>query len=156
MDFKEFDLPGVGKKYTLELPDVEIVVIHHNTGRRELYFIKEEEVLYNIELSENISKNLGMILTGTFYQTLEFDKVDFIINQMIIEWVKLKDYPKLHYKTIAELDIRKKTGCNIIAVVRDKNFYINPDPYEFKFEPTDIIIVVSNREQLKNFFNYIT
>ncbi|MGB9638449.1 MAG: cation:proton antiporter regulatory subunit [bacterium] len=156
MDFQEIDLPAVGKKYIINSDNVDIVVIYHNTGKRELYFIKDDEVLYNIEFSENISKNLGMILTGTFYQTLEPDKVDFIINQIVMEWIKIKDYPKLHNKTIAELDIRKNTGCTIIAVIRNQEFFINPDPYQFRFSPNDTIIVVSNREQLKKFFKYIS
>lgn len=110
MEFQEVDLPAVGKKYIINLDNLDIVVIYHNTGKRELYFVKDDEVLYNIEFSENIAKNLGMILTGAFYQTLSPDKVDFIINQVVMEWIKIKHYPKLHNKTIAELDIRKKYG----------------------------------------------
>ncbi|MCX7871135.1 MAG: potassium transporter TrkA [bacterium] len=156
MEFQEIDLPAVGKKYIINLDNLDIVVIYHNTGKRELYFVKDDEVLYNIEFSENIAKNLGMILTGAFYQTLSPDKVDFIINQVVMEWIKIKHYPKLHNKTIAELDIRKNTGCTIIAVIRDGQFFINPDPYQFKFDPKDTIIVVSNREQLEKFFKYIS
>ncbi len=155
MDFQEIDLPAVGKKYIINLNDLDIVVIHHNTGKKELYFVKDDEVLYNIEFSENVAKDLGMILTGTFYQTLSPDKVDFIINQMVMEWIKIKDYPKLHNKTITELDIRRNTGCTVIAVIRGKEFFINPDPYNFKFNPQDTIILVANREQLKKFFEYI-
>ena len=105
-----------------------------------------------------------MILTGTFYQSLSPDKVDFISDkevdfitnkQILMEWINLKNYSKLHNKTIAELDIRKNTGATIISVIKNNEFIINPDPYNFKFEPNDTIIVISNREQLKKFLEYI-
>lgn len=121
MEFQEIDLPAVGKKYIINLDNLDIVVIYHNTGKRELYFVKDDEVLYNIEFSENIAKNLGMILTGAFYQTLSPDKVDFIINQVVMEWIKIKHYPKLHNKTIAELDIRKNTGCLLLLLLEMAN-----------------------------------
>ena len=37
MSITESDLPGVGKKFEIELADGEMVVVIHNTGKREVF-----------------------------------------------------------------------------------------------------------------------
>jgi CPA2 family monovalent cation:H+ antiporter-2 len=52
-------------------------------------------------------------------------------------------------KTIAELDLRKKTGATIIAIVRDRVPNTNPEP-QTKLVANDVLVMVGAHEQLQS------
>ncbi|NPA40792.1 MAG: cation:proton antiporter regulatory subunit [Aquificae bacterium] len=157
MQFRETDLPGVGKRYTLELEDGgELTLIIHNTGRRELYIIEddEEEPTCVISLTEDEAKELGFLLAGTTYQPVAPEKMELIMKEMVMEWVKVGKGASFANKTIAEAQIRKKTGASIVAIIRGKDMLVNPEPATTKILPGDILVVAGTRSQLKNFLQY--
>ena len=84
---------------------------------------------------------------------LEFvDNLSIIGNQNInIEEIPVeKLYNVSNVKTISELDLRKKTGCNVIGY-KDSNgeYHINPDANQ-KLTPGSKIIVLGKSEQIQN------
>jgi TrkA domain protein len=94
---------------------------------------------------------MGMVLAGAFYQPVEGNKMQMLLKQMVMEWIELPENSPLIGKTLAEADIRKKTGVIVLGVVRDNEIYPAPDPKSFRFKKGDIAIVVGNREQIDNF-----
>ncbi|EDP76060.1 cation:proton antiporter regulatory subunit [Hydrogenivirga sp. 128-5-R1-1] len=157
MHFRETDLPGVGKRYTLELEDGgELTLIIHNTGRREIYIIEdeEEEPTCVISLTEDEAKELGFLLAGTTYQPVAPEKMELIMKEMVMEWVKVGGGSNLINKTIAEAQIRKKTGASIVAIIRDGDMLVNPDPNDTRIVSGDILVVAGTRKQIKNFLEY--
>ncbi|MEN3015124.1 MAG: TrkA C-terminal domain-containing protein [bacterium] len=153
--FEEIDLPGIGKKYIINIPEYEINVIVYESGIKHLYFLKEDEIVFEVTLTREDSKNLGMILTETFYKTVTKDKVEYFQKQIIFEWLKIPSGSKFIDKTISELDIRAKTGVSVIGVVRKEEFILNPDPINFKLNKEDILVCVGNRQQLNELERYI-
>lgn len=84
---------------------------------------------------------------------LEFvDNLSIIGNQNInIEEIPVeKLYDVSNVKTILELDLRKKTGCNVIGY-KDSNgeYHINPDANQ-KLIPGSKIIVLGKSKQIQN------
>jgi voltage-gated potassium channel len=84
---------------------------------------------------------------------LEFvDNLSIIGNQNInIEEIPVeKLYDVSNVKTILELDLRKKTGCNVIGF-KDSNgeYQINPDANQ-KLIPGSKIIVLGKSKQIQN------
>ena len=157
MQFRETDLPGVGKRYTLELEDGgELTLIIHNTGRRELYIIEEdeEEPTCVISLTEDEAKELGFLLAGTTYQPVAPERMELIMKEMVMEWVKVGERSNLVNRTIAEAQIRKKTGASIVAIIRGEDMLVNPDPNTTRIMPGDILVVAGTRQQIKNFLEY--
>jgi len=157
MHFRETDLPGVGKRYTLELEDGgELTLIIHNTGRREIYIIEDEdeEPTCVISLTEDEAKELGFLLAGTTYQPVAPEKMELIMKEMVMEWVKVGKGSNLVSKTIAEAQIRKKTGASIVAIIRDGDMLVNPDPNATTIAGGDILVVAGTRKQIKNFLEY--
>ncbi|MDP3564659.1 MAG: TrkA C-terminal domain-containing protein, partial [Methanoregula sp.] len=53
-------------------------------------------------------------------------------------------------KTIADLQIRAKTGATVIAVCRHDRNIINPPP-TFVFEKGDAALVIGESDQIKKF-----
>jgi CPA2 family monovalent cation:H+ antiporter-2 len=51
-------------------------------------------------------------------------------------------------KTLAELDLRNKTGAMIIAVVRDNQSIANP-PSDFVLKPFDMVVVMGNHQEME-------
>jgi len=58
--------------------------------------------------------------------------------------------PSLTGKTIANLKIRSRTGCTVIAIKYDEHFIVNPDPNQM-IQEDSIIVIIGSREQIHKF-----
>jgi TrkA domain protein len=151
--FKQTDLPGIGKRFTMKLASGQIVsVIIHHSGKREIYVLDSDgDVECTLTLTDEEAREMGMVLAGAFYQPVAGDKMELLLKQMVMEWVELPPDSPLVGKTLAEADVRRKTGVIVIGVVRNNEMIPAPDPKSFVFQPGDIVIAVGNREQIDNF-----
>ena len=154
MFVKEGELPGIGKKYSIrtESGDTIVVVIHY-TGKREIYYFEgdSEEPTAVIELTDEEARTLGTILVGALFQpTSDEEKIGFLMKHLVFEWVKVPENSFLSGKTIKELDIRKRFGVIVVAVIRDENVIVSPSPL-FRIEPGDTLVVVGTLENVKRF-----
>ncbi|SMP18714.1 potassium/proton antiporter regulatory subunit, CPA2 family [Desulfurobacterium pacificum] len=158
MIVKEGELPGIGKKYSLvtENGDTIVVVIHH-TGKREIYYFEDdsEEPEAVIELTDEEARTLGTILVGALFQpTSDEEKIGFLMKHLAFEWIKIPENSFLCGKSIKELEIRKKFGVIIVAIIRDGNVIVSPSPL-FQLQPGDTIVVVGSLENIKNFLKAV-
>lgn len=152
MQFRETELPGVGKKYSISLKEgKELVLIIYNTGRREIYIMEDEEAVCLFELTEEEAKELGFLLAGAFYQPIKAEKMELVLKEVVMEWVKVEAGSNLVGKTIADMQIRSATGVSIIAIDRKGKIIPSPDPYKEKIEVGDTLIVVGTRQQINKF-----
>jgi CPA2 family monovalent cation:H+ antiporter-2 len=71
-----------------------------------------------------------------------------------LHWVNISDDSPMIGNSIKNSGIRNKTGVSIVAVVRDNQFYSNPDP-DFTFQQADLIGVIGEFQQLQTFKKYI-
>mgnify|MGYP003114532898 FL=1 len=85
------------------------------------------------------------------------DLIEFIDNLSIVgkSNINIEEIPieKLHasssIKTIRDLDLRKKTGCNIIGYKDDKGEYIVNPEADLEFTPKSKLIVLGRPEQIQ-------
>lgn len=70
--------------------------------------------------------------------------------ELVLEECRIQEGSDLHGKSVAEADVRKRTGANVLAVKRQEQGAIltNP-PSEMRFEPGEIIIALGTHEQLQ-------
>ncbi|MCS7170775.1 MAG: cation:proton antiporter regulatory subunit [Aquificaceae bacterium] len=152
MEIRETDLPGIGKKYSMGLKEGrELVLVIYNTGRREIYLMEDEEAAYVFDLTEEEAKELGFLLAGAMYQPVKSEKMELILKEVVMEWVKVEVGSNFVNKTIADLQIRRTTGVSVIAIDRKGKIIPSPDPYKEKIELGDILIVVGTRQQISHF-----
>ncbi len=78
-----------------------------------------------------------------FFTTSFFKK-----RNIEIETLALSEKSDWCDKTLMELDIRKKTGATILAIIRGKNTYLNPEP-TFKMQSGDHILAFGTEENIK-------
>ncbi len=149
MELRETDLPGIGKKYSIRLKEGrDLVVVIYNTGKREIYLIEGDEPACIFELTDEEAKELGFLVAGALYQPIKSDKMELILKEVVMEWVKVESESHFVGKTIAELQIRRTTGASVIAIVRQDHIIPSPDPYKEKILTGDTLVVVGTRQQI--------
>ena len=152
MEIRETDLPGIGKKYSMRLKEGrDLVLVIYHTGKREIYLLEDEEALCVFDLTEEEARELGFLLAGALYQPVKTEKMELILREVVMEWVRIETGSNFINKTIAELQIRRTTGVSVIAIDRKGKIIPSPDPYKEKIELGDILIVVGTRPQINHF-----
>ncbi len=151
MKIRETDLPGIGKKYAVTLEEGrDLMIIIHNTGKREVYLMEDEEPQCFFELTDEEAKELGFLVAGALYQPIKAEKMELILKEMVMEWVKVEKDSNFVNKTIAELQIRKITGASVIAMMRGDKIIPSPDPYKENILPNDTLVVIGTRKQINH------
>lgn len=130
-------------------PNIRIISrASHETSYSKLKLAGANNVILPDQIGGNHMASLVVVP-----DLLEFvDNLSIIGNQNInIEEIPVeKLYDVSNVKTISELDLRKKTGCNVIGY-KDSNgeYHINPDANQ-KLIPGSKIIVLGKSEQIQN------
>lgn len=81
-----------------------------------------------------------------------FEKCEWL-PEIEIEGFKVSGNSHLAGKSIAELQVRKKTGVTIIAVRRSHEVFTNPEP-DFRFRAGDIILFTGERKNMMKALDY--
>jgi TrkA domain protein len=150
----ESDLPGVGKKHEVELDDgSRLVVVTHNTGKREVYrrpdADADSERLF--ELSDQLARQVGTILEGAYFQPIQSRDIETMLGgDTVLEWVTVDENSEFTGRTLAESDIRGKTGVSVIAIQRADRTIANPGA-DTRLEAGDTLVALGPRESCRSF-----
>ncbi|PTM56625.1 cation:proton antiporter regulatory subunit [Desmospora activa] len=154
MDIRVGDLPGIGKKVSfITAEDQKIVLVIHHTGKRELYFfadLDEEDPEFTMDLTGEETRQLGAQLLGAAYQTVDMDRMKLFRKKMVLEWVTLSPVSPFSGKTIAEGQIRKRTGVTILGIIRGEDTIVSP-PADTELRAGDTLMVAGANEQVVSF-----
>lgn len=144
----ETELPGVGKKFTKELSNGDTIsVVLHNIGKREIYFFEKGKEQVVISLTDEEARNIGTILSGAYFKPKVVEDLEVVLKELQIEWFEIKKKSKALNKTIAQLDIRKKTDATILAIIRGDESISNPSSAEI-IKEGDTIVAIGKRESI--------
>jgi TrkA domain protein len=145
----ESEVPGVGRKFELELTgEKSVVVVVHHDGRCELFRrdgpdADGEKIL---DLKGEQANRLGSILEGAYFESVDVDSLSVPLGDAIIEWIEVVEDSPVAETTLGESGIRAKTGTSIIAIQRGEETISNPPP-ETELEPGDLLVAVGTREE---------
>ena len=126
MTVYETEIPGVGRKFEVELDDgSRAVVLHHHDGRRELFRRPDPEADSEqvFDLPAETARRLA-----------------------IIEWVDVPADSPLVGETIGEANVRAETGASVIAIQRGADTVANPATGVI-VEPDDILVALGTRTE---------
>lgn len=119
------------------------------------------KVLHKYNFPNNVIQDMVEKIRSGSYTALRgvelprrhlFEKCEWI-PEMEIEGYRIPEETHLLEKSIAELQVRKKTGATIIAVRRGPKVHTNPGP-DFRFKAGDIILFTGNREHMNAALTY--
>ena len=148
---EETSLPGVGVRHDFTADDgSRIGVIHHRTGRRELFFTDADDpdvVTHSLHLTDEDSHALSDALGGsTVIENLE--RLQQQIEGLAIDWLEVAPRSPYAGKTIGDARIRTRSGVSVVAVIRGDQAFPAPGP-EFPIEADDNLVVVGTPEGIK-------
>ena len=149
MTVYESDLPGVGKKFEVELKNGErLVIVTHNTGKREVYLKADGDADSEkmFEASDRLARKIGTILEGAYFQPVELDEVEVPLGEAIIEWTEVGADAPVVGQSITDCDIRNRTGVSVMAIQRGDETIPNPGP-DATIESGDVLVTLGSREE---------
>jgi TrkA domain protein len=155
MDVTETDLPGVGKRFEVDLgSDEAALVLIHNNGRRELFYRPDPDADAEkmLELSDREARTIGSLLEGAHFQPVATDTTETTIGEdgVMLEWYTLDADDELVGMSIGTVDVRRRTGATVAAIERDGEVVQSPGP-DFVFGNGDQLVVVGSRENHEAF-----
>jgi TrkA domain protein len=153
MQVKTSDLPGIGKRYSVEMAEGgRVVIILHHHGHREIYHFQdqdEDEPSFFMQLSEEEAKQIGAILVGVDYQPVADDRMELLLKNIRMDWIKVQPGSCLANTKIIDSQIRTRTGTTIIAIQREGKMIGSPDVHE-TILPGDVLMAIGTRDQTKS------
>lgn len=153
----ETELPGIGRRYDIVVSKGQtLVLVVHRSGRRDLYVTRkeEDEPRCAIELSDDQARRIGAILGGAYFKPDLVEEIESIIGDFVVDWVTLDDSSAVVGHSIESLQIRRRTGMSVIAIIRGKTSINAPDPSEV-LEVGDRLVVVGPQGRFGDFVNFI-
>lgn len=127
------------------------MIFVHTTGQREVFWIEPEEEApaFSVKLTDEEAREVAFILGGVRYQPLPADKLQFLLQELVMEWLLVESGCPIEGKTLAELELRRRTGVSVMAILRGEKTLPNPDPYSERIRAGDTLIVVGTRAQIE-------
>jgi TrkA domain protein len=152
-------LPGIGRRYTLPAADgSRVVVVVHHSGRRDLYAFPSEtsgdEPSASVSLTDDQARRLGAVLGGAYFKPAVVADVETVIGELLIDWVTLRSDSPGADRSIAELEIRRRTRMTVAAILRDDETLLAPEPSE-TLRAGDRLVVVGRQEDLGAFLRHV-
>lgn len=145
-DIRETKLPGVGIEYDFTTRSGDhIGVIARHSGRREVvvYDPKDPDaVRTHFELTEGEGAAVAELMGGTRI-TAELAALTVDIEGLVIDWIPLP--PTFVTITIADTEMRTRTGCSVIALMRGGAAIPAPGP-EDELAAGDTIVLVGTKD----------
>ena len=117
---KEAELPGLGKKFEISLDNGDrVAVVILDEGNREVYYFPagEEDALSSVTMTDQEARQVGAIISGSFYQPHLLEKLETAVADLHIEWIKVQEGSEVAGKSIGELGLRKNHGIIVIAAI---------------------------------------
>lgn len=92
-------------------------------------------------------RDIGIHLAHHFLTERVLDYIELSVDYSIVEFIATR---KINNKTLKELNIRTEYSCTVLALKREENLNISPDP-EDKVEEGDILVILGNNIDLERF-----
>ena len=157
MTIYESELPGVGRKFEVDLPDgARAVVVVHHDGRREVFkrAAPDEDSAKVFDLDARTARQVAAALQGTGFETVDVNDLQAPLGAAIIEWVEVGPDSDLVGETIGDADLRAQTGVSILAIQRGEESIEHPDA-DTELLAGDILVGLGTREDHATLDEYL-
>ena len=142
--FEQTRLPGVGVRhdFVTELGR-RIGVITRHSGRRELLVYRGDDpdsCIATVHLEESDRAGLVELLGGSEV-TETLDDLQQRVEGIAIDWLGVAEGWFAGGRTIADTQMRRRTGVSIVAILRHGTTIPSPEPSE-ELQAGDTVVVV--------------
>ncbi len=144
----ETTLPGIGTRVEFITDEQRRMgVVQHHTGRRELFVCQPgdpDSTEVAVTLTEDEAHSLVEAL-GILSVTADAGERTYQVEGLVFEWIEVADDAAVTGRSIADLQIRTRTGASIVAVLREEGSVPAPDP-QFVIEAGDTLVVAGTSD----------
>jgi TrkA domain protein len=156
-DVLEYDLPGIGVRYQMDaLEGGAMCVVVHHSGRRDVYVLPRGggDPLASLTLTDAQARTIGSALAGAYFKPAVVDDVEAVVGTLLIDWVTLNETSPAIGKSIADMEIRRRTKMTVAAIVRGSEPIVAPEPSEV-LRAGDRLVVIGRQEDLRGFVRHV-
>jgi TrkA domain protein len=144
-------LPGVGAR--LDLTDADgrpVRVVRRRSGHLEVHV--DEAV---VELEPAAAAALGAFASGHFRLVPEVaERLEGALGGLAFDWVRVTEGAAAVGRTIEELQVRRRTGVTIVAILRGSLPIVAPDP-SARLEVGDDLVIAGRDQDREGFERYL-
>jgi len=145
MRVQEVDLPGVGRKFTIQTQSGdEIVIVVHHSGRRQMLYYEGgvgDEPVAALDLTDEEARELGAILSGVLFYPELTGAASTRVNEQTIEWGDIAA-DRLVGQRLGDLTLPE--GAHILAISRGGILLPNPVP-DGRLQAGDTLVLAGTR-----------
>jgi TrkA domain protein len=146
MEVFETPLPGIGVRHEFMTSDGErLGVVTRRDSRRELLLYDRDDpdsCRVTIELTPEEAATMVELLGGSRV-TERLQDLRHEVEGLSIQWVTIPPRRSMAGRTIADGEIRSRTGASVVAVIRGDQSIPGPGP-DFRFEPGDVVLLMAS------------
>ena len=143
-DINEVHLPGVGVMHEfVSSSGKRVGVITHRSGRKEIVVADQEDPDASrsvLDLGGEDARTLAELMGGSRV-TEALAELQQRVEGLAIDWLPVRSDSPYVGKTIADAQVRSRTGVSIVAVLRGEEPFAAPEP-DFVFHAGDYLVVV--------------
>ena len=147
-DVEQTRLPGVGVRHDFETRSGHrIGVIVHRVGHRELILYAADDpdaVCETVRLEPDDVFTLAELL-GASRVTQAVGDIQQSVEGLSLDWLPIAETWWASGHTIAESQMRRRTGVSIVAIIRGDETVPSPEPGE-QLHAGDTVVVVGTPE----------
>jgi TrkA domain protein len=146
MRVEEVDLPGVGRKFTIQTQSGdEIIIVVHHSGRRQMQYYEGgtgDEPTVALDLTDEEARELGAILSGVLFYPELTGAATTRMAEQAIEWVEIAS-GGLVGQRLGDLALPQE--AHILAISRGGVLMPNPAP-AMRLEAGDTLVLAGTRQ----------
>jgi len=153
---REQELPGIGRRYSVQAEGGEVSVVIHHSGRRDVYLSdpSSRRPPAVATLSDDQARRLGAVLAGAYFQPTLTRHIEAVVGGLLIDWVTVAGDSPGAGRSIADLQVRRQTRMTIVAILRGDDAIVVPEPTEV-LEAGDRVVIVGRPEDLDGFVRHV-
>jgi TrkA domain protein len=148
-------LAGVGTRVDFVDEDGrDFTVVNRDDGGVELYLPGDRERT-TLRLADSGARALGALLAGRFEMAPTLTRrMGRLLGRLAFDWVTIPAESAAVRRTIADLEIRKRTGATVVAILRGQIPIVAPEP-DTRLETGDDVVLASHPNDIAGARRYL-
>lgn len=136
-------LPGVGTRVDfVDETGAAFSVVNRDDGEVEIYVPGGSGGPSTLRLADTTAHALGALLAGRYELDPSLsERAARVLGGLTFDWVRITPDARAAGKTLGELEIRKRTGVTIVAILRGQVPIVAPEPDTTLLVGDDVVIV---------------